>query len=84
MEIVCKLFVYIIYAFKKWAIHTGKHREGQDHEDYSGWKTHIRNALHKSPDFEEMKDMRQTESHNNPIRVYVFKDRGMCLHLCLI
>ncbi|XP_056403747.1 interferon regulatory factor 4-like [Hyla sarda] len=40
--------------FRAWAIHKGKYREGTIKEDPSVWKTRLRCALNKSPDFEEV------------------------------
>lgn len=40
--------------FRAWAMHKGKFREGSIKEDPSVWKTRLRCALNKSPDFQEV------------------------------
>ncbi|XP_073538917.1 interferon regulatory factor 4-like isoform X2 [Phyllobates terribilis] len=44
--------------FRAWAVHKGKFREGAK-EDPSVWKTRLRCALNKSPDFKEVMDSGQ-------------------------
>ncbi|KAM3923593.1 interferon regulatory factor 4-like [Leptodactylus fuscus] len=42
--------------FRAWAMYKGKFREGSTREDPSVWKTRLRCALNKSPDFREVID----------------------------
>ncbi|XP_073538923.1 interferon regulatory factor 4-like isoform X2 [Phyllobates terribilis] len=53
--------------FKAWAVHKGKFREGAK-EDPSVWKTRLRCALNKSPDFKEVMDSGQ--DFGEPYKVY--------------
>ncbi|KAM8945767.1 interferon regulatory factor 4-like [Pelodytes ibericus] len=47
--------------FKAWAIYKGKLREGLGKDDPSVWKTRLRCALNKSPDFQEVQENSQME-----------------------
>ncbi|XP_078735576.1 interferon regulatory factor 8-like [Lampetra fluviatilis] len=49
-------------VFKAWAIFKGKYRAGEERADASTWKTRLRCALNKSPDFQELSDRSQTAS----------------------
>ncbi|KAM4033673.1 interferon regulatory factor 8-like isoform 2-T3 [Anomaloglossus baeobatrachus] len=53
--------------FKAWAKHKGKFREGSK-EDPSVWKTRLRCALNKSPDFKEVLDSGQ--DFGEPYKLY--------------
>ncbi|XP_069607116.1 interferon regulatory factor 4-like isoform X1 [Ranitomeya imitator] len=53
--------------FRAWAIHKGKFREGAK-EDPSVWKTRLRCALNKSPDFKEVMDSGQ--DFGEPYKLY--------------
>ncbi|XP_073436861.1 interferon regulatory factor 4-like isoform X2 [Dendrobates tinctorius] len=52
---------------KAWAVHKGKFREGAK-EDPSVWKTRLRCALNKSPDFKEVMDSGQ--DFGEPYKLY--------------
>ncbi|XP_070604837.1 interferon regulatory factor 4-like [Erythrolamprus reginae] len=55
--------------FKAWAVYKGKFREGLDHADPSVWKTRLRCALNKSPDFKEVPEKSCLEA-SDPYKVY--------------
>ena len=59
--------------FKRWAQHTGKHRQG-DQPDPSTWKTRFRCALHKMPDIVEVKELGSLEG-SKPYRAFRFKPK---------
>ncbi|XP_063819205.1 interferon regulatory factor 4-like [Pseudophryne corroboree] len=54
--------------FKAWTMYKGKFREGSIKEDASVWKTRLRCALNKSPDFEEI--MENCEDQGEPYKRY--------------
>ncbi|XP_043835965.1 interferon regulatory factor 9 isoform X1 [Dromiciops gliroides] len=54
--------------FKAWAIFKGKYREG-DQADPAAWKTRLRCALNKSPEFEEVPERGHMEG-SEPYKVY--------------
>ncbi|XP_077144978.1 interferon regulatory factor 8 [Ranitomeya variabilis] len=54
--------------FKAWAIFKGKFKEG-DRAEPATWKTRLRCALNKSPDFEEVTDRSQLDI-SEPYKVY--------------
>ncbi|OCT82419.1 interferon regulatory factor 8 isoform X1 [Xenopus laevis] len=54
--------------FKAWAIFKGKFKEG-DKAEPATWKTRLRCALNKSPDFEEVADRSQLDI-SEPYKVY--------------
>ncbi|XP_034261262.1 interferon regulatory factor 4-like isoform X1 [Pantherophis guttatus] len=55
--------------FKAWAVYKGKYREGLDQADPSVWKTRLRCALNKSPDFKEVPEKSLLEA-SEPYKVY--------------
>ncbi|XP_053309548.1 interferon regulatory factor 4-like [Spea bombifrons] len=55
--------------FKAWAVYKGKFREESGSADPSVWKTRIRCALNKSPDFQEVHDNSQMDVAE-PYKVY--------------
>ncbi|XP_034407044.1 interferon regulatory factor 1b [Cyclopterus lumpus] len=54
--------------FKQWAIHTGKHVEGQA-PDPKTWKANFRCAMNSLPDIEEVKDKSVNKGHQ-AVRVF--------------
>ncbi|XP_069808594.1 interferon regulatory factor 4-like isoform X2 [Dendropsophus ebraccatus] len=54
--------------FRAWAMHKGKYREGAMKEDPSVWKTRLRCALNKSPDFQEVTEY--CEDFSEPYKRY--------------
>ncbi|KPP68827.1 interferon regulatory factor 8-like [Scleropages formosus] len=54
--------------FKAWAVFKGKFKEG-DRAEPATWKTRLRCALNKSPDFEEVTDRSQLDI-SEPYKVY--------------
>lgn len=62
------------FLCQEWARHTGRFREGIDEPDYVKWKTRLRCAFNKAPDFEEVKDESQLDGPD-PYRVYLLKPR---------
>ncbi|XP_028292976.1 interferon regulatory factor 8 [Gouania willdenowi] len=54
--------------FKAWAVFKGKFKEG-DKAEPATWKTRLRCALNKSPDFEEMTERSQLDI-SEPYKVY--------------
>ncbi|XP_072554538.1 interferon regulatory factor 8-like isoform X1 [Paramormyrops kingsleyae] len=54
--------------FKAWALYKGKFKEG-DKAEPATWKTRLRCALNKSPDFEEVSDRSQLDI-SEPYKVY--------------
>ncbi|KAG8567257.1 hypothetical protein GDO81_013553 [Engystomops pustulosus] len=54
--------------FKAWAMHKGKFKEGSTKEDPSVWKTRLRCALNKSPDFQEV--MENCQDFGEPYKLY--------------
>ncbi|XP_030621673.1 interferon regulatory factor 8 [Chanos chanos] len=54
--------------FKAWAVFKGKYKEG-DKAEPATWKTRLRCALNKSPDFEEVTDRSQLDI-SEPYKVY--------------
>ncbi|XP_048828931.1 interferon regulatory factor 8-like isoform X2 [Brienomyrus brachyistius] len=54
--------------FKAWAMYKGKFKEG-DKAEPATWKTRLRCALNKSPDFEEVSDRTQLDI-SEPYKVY--------------
>ncbi|KAJ8257179.1 hypothetical protein GJAV_G00182750 [Gymnothorax javanicus] len=61
--------------FKAWAVYKGKFREGRDKADPSTWKTRLRCALNKSPDFREVPERGQLDV-SEPYKVYHIKAEG--------
>ncbi|KAG7488430.1 hypothetical protein MATL_G00033880 [Megalops atlanticus] len=55
--------------FKAWALFKGKYQEGIDKPDPPTWKTHLRCALNKSNDFEELVERSQLDI-SDPYKVY--------------
>ncbi|XP_055992982.1 interferon regulatory factor 8 [Sorex fumeus] len=64
--------------FKAWAVFKGKFKEG-DKAEPATWKTRLRCALNKSPDFEEVTDRSQLDI-SEPYKVYriVPEDEQKC------
>ncbi|XP_072136022.1 interferon regulatory factor 8 [Mobula birostris] len=60
--------------FKAWAIFKGKYKEGEKAEPAT-WKTRLRCALNKSPDFEEVTDRSQLDI-SEPYKVYRIVPEG--------
>nr|DBA21968.1 TPA: hypothetical protein GDO54_013073 [Pyxicephalus adspersus] len=54
--------------FKAWALYKGKFREGSSKADPSVWKTRLRCALNKSPDFQEVPESCQDPAE--PYKIY--------------
>uniref|UniRef100_A0A8C7YXH0 Interferon regulatory factor 8 n=1 Tax=Oryzias sinensis TaxID=183150 RepID=A0A8C7YXH0_9TELE len=54
--------------FKAWAVFKGKFKEG-DKAEPATWKTRLRCALNKSPDFEEVAERSQLDI-SEPYKVY--------------
>uniref|UniRef100_A0A670Y8V4 IRF tryptophan pentad repeat domain-containing protein n=1 Tax=Pseudonaja textilis TaxID=8673 RepID=A0A670Y8V4_PSETE len=54
--------------FKAWAVFKGKYKEGEKAEPAT-WKTRLRCALNKSPDFEEVTERSQLDI-SEPYKVY--------------
>ncbi|CAJ1084863.1 LOW QUALITY PROTEIN: interferon regulatory factor 10 [Xyrichtys novacula] len=62
--------------FKAWAVYKGKYREGRDKADPTMWKTRLRCALNKSPDFQEVPERNQLDI-TEPYKVYrIMPDSG--------
>lgn len=61
-------------VFKAWAIYKGKHKEG-DTEGPATWKTRLRCALNKSPEFEEVPSRSQLDTAE-PYKVYRLLPQG--------
>ncbi|XP_078607778.1 interferon regulatory factor 8-like [Branchiostoma floridae x Branchiostoma japonicum] len=57
--------------FRLWAELTGKHKPGQ-REDPTAWKTRLRNALRRLPDFAEQSQHSRPDDPHDPFRVYKF------------
>ncbi|XP_019640415.1 PREDICTED: interferon regulatory factor 8-like [Branchiostoma belcheri] len=57
--------------FRLWAELTGKHKPGQ-REDPTAWKTRLRNALRRLPDFAEQSLLSKPDDPHDPYRVYKF------------
>ncbi|CAH1270423.1 IRF8 [Branchiostoma lanceolatum] len=57
--------------FRLWAELTGKHKPGQ-REDPTAWKTRLRNALRRLPDFAEQSQLGRPDDPHDPFRVYKF------------
>lgn len=55
-------------VFQAWAVFKGKFKEG-DKAEPATWKTRLRCALNKSPDFEEVTDRSQLDI-SEPYKVY--------------
>lgn len=66
-----------------WAIFKGKFKEG-DKAEPATWKTRLRCALNKSPDFEEVSDRSQLDI-SEPYKVYriVPDEEQKCVCLCV-
>ncbi|XP_055504860.1 interferon regulatory factor 8 [Leucoraja erinacea] len=60
--------------FKAWAVFKGKYKEGEKAEPAT-WKTRLRCALNKSPDFEEVTDRSQLDI-SEPYKVYRIVPEG--------
>uniref|UniRef100_UPI00398E7E81 interferon regulatory factor 8 n=1 Tax=Pristiophorus japonicus TaxID=55135 RepID=UPI00398E7E81 len=60
--------------FKAWAVFKGKYKEG-DKAEPATWKTRLRCALNKSPDFEEVTDRSQLDI-SEPYKVYRIVPEG--------
>ncbi|XP_040291095.1 interferon regulatory factor 4-like isoform X2 [Bufo bufo] len=54
--------------FRAWAVHKGKFQDGSIKEDPSVWKTRLRCALNKSPDFKEV--MESCQDIGEPYKLY--------------
>lgn len=54
--------------FKAWAMYKGKFREGSSKADPSVWKTRLRCALNKSPDFQEVPE--SCQDAGEPYKIY--------------
>ncbi|KAM8947686.1 interferon regulatory factor 8 [Pelodytes ibericus] len=69
--------------FKAWAVFKGKFKEG-DKAEPATWKTRLRCALNKSPDFEEVTDRSQLDI-SEPYKVYriVPEDEQKCKTACV-
>lgn len=65
-----------------WAIFKGKFKEG-DKAEPATWKTRLRCALNKSPDFEEVTDRSQLDI-SEPYKVYriVPDEEQKCVCVC--
>lgn len=59
------MFLFFLQA---WAVFKGKFKEG-DKAEPATWKTRLRCALNKSPDFEEVTDRSQLDI-SEPYKVY--------------
>lgn len=59
-------FFFVI--LKAWAVFKGKYKEG-DKAEPATWKTRLRCALNKSPDFEEVTERSQLDI-SEPYKVY--------------
>jgi len=66
-----------------WAIFKGKFKEG-DKAEPATWKTRLRCALNKSPDFEEVTDRSQLDI-SEPYKVYriVPEEEQKCMCVCV-
>ncbi|XP_014441790.1 interferon regulatory factor 9 isoform X2 [Tupaia chinensis] len=62
--------------FKAWAIFKGKYKEG-DTEGPAAWKTRLRCALNKSPEFEEVSERGRMDVAE-PYKVYRLLPPGTC------
>ncbi|KAJ3593911.1 hypothetical protein NHX12_006244 [Muraenolepis orangiensis] len=68
--------------FKAWAVFKGKFKEG-DKAEPATWKTRLRCALNKSPDFEEVTDRSQLDI-SEPYKVYrIVPDEEQKLGKCV-
>lgn len=56
------------FILKAWAVFKGKYKEG-DKAEPATWKTRLRCALNKSPDFEEVTERSQLDI-SEPYKVY--------------
>ncbi|KAM5135032.1 interferon regulatory factor 4-like [Mantella aurantiaca] len=54
--------------FKAWAMYKGKFRDGASKADPSVWKTRLRCALNKSPDFQEVSE--SCQDAGEPFKIY--------------
>ncbi|XP_068120510.1 interferon regulatory factor 4-like isoform X2 [Hyperolius riggenbachi] len=54
--------------FKAWAVYKGKFREGTTKAEPSAWKTRLRCALNKSPDFQEVPE--SCQDAGEPYKIY--------------
>lgn len=70
--------------FQAWAVFKGKFKEG-DKAEPATWKTRLRCALNKSPDFEEVTDRSQLDI-SEPYKVYriVPEEEQKCKCVCYI
>lgn len=65
-QAVC--FMCCFLFLQAWAVFKGKFKEG-DKAEPATWKTRLRCALNKSPDFEEVTDRSQLDI-SEPYKVY--------------
>lgn len=63
----CRRFASV-FAAQAWAVFKGKYKEGEKAEPAT-WKTRLRCALNKSPDFEEVTERSQLDI-SEPYKVY--------------
>lgn len=59
---------FVSFFLQAWAVFKGKFKEG-DKAEPATWKTRLRCALNKSPDFEEVTDRSQLDI-SEPYKVY--------------
>lgn len=62
------MFHVFLVFLQAWAVFKGKFKEG-DKAEPATWKTRLRCALNKSPDFEEVTDRSQLDI-SEPYKVY--------------
>ena len=62
------VFHVFLFFLQAWAVFKGKFKEG-DKAEPATWKTRLRCALNKSPDFEEVTDRSQLDI-SEPYKVY--------------
>lgn len=66
--LLCLLHFSLSLSLQAWAVFKGKFKEG-DKAEPATWKTRLRCALNKSPDFEEVTDRSQLDI-SEPYKVY--------------
>ncbi|XP_053555615.1 interferon regulatory factor 4 [Bombina bombina] len=66
--------------FRAWALYKGKFRGGSTKPDPSVWKTRLRCALNKSPDFEEVQEKNNPLDLTEPYKVYRIVNEPQARH----